>query len=222
MEKQEKKHSEKYPRAYVIGLVLALILLVPSLIAGHAHNFSGFQLNLFHDINNWSDSFKTAALWLTEGLGAGYPIVLCVVLPALFKYWRLSWRFFVTVGGAGVLTEIAKFLTKEPRPVVMLHGNLHQRAIETGLNSYPSAHEAVATAMALTLWMILPRRWRWLSIVWILLVALSRIYVGVHTPNDVLGGFLLGLISVCVVRLLPGSLAKPLRLETSRILEKKS
>lgn len=223
MDKQieDAELSEKYPKTYIVGLILALFIFIFSLIVSRSHSVSGFQLNLFHDVNNWPDSLKTPAVWLTQSL-AIYAIPVVIIVPAIWRYWRLAWRFFVTIGAAGVLTEIAKQLVHEPRPVAMLHGNAHFRVIENGLNGFPSAHEAVATAMALTLWLILPRSWRWLSLVWIIVVGLSRLYLGVHTPDDILGGFALGLLAVCVVRLLPPALARPLRLQTGKLLDRKS
>jgi undecaprenyl-diphosphatase len=70
-----------------------------------------------------------------------------------------------------------------------------------------------ATALALTLWFILPSAWRWVSIIWILVVAWSRLYLGVHTPADIISGFAIGLMAVSLVRLLPKPLAQKLRLE---------
>jgi membrane-associated phospholipid phosphatase len=207
-----------YPKAYLIGLIIGLLIFVPSLVLARAHTLAGFQLSLFHALNNLSDVFRLPALWITEGLGAGYPIAVCVLVPLAFKRFRLAWRFFVTVGAAGVGMEVAKLIAKEPRPVAMLHGQLNQRATEAGLTSFPSGHEAVATAMALTLWFILPRKWRWLSVAWIVVVGVSRLYLGVHTPNDIVGGFAIGLVVVCVVRLLPEPLARWLHLDNEAAL----
>lgn len=192
---------------YLIGFIVGFILFVPALYIAHKHQLTGFQAQLFYDLNNQSNSYKTAALWLTEGLGAGYIIAACVLIPLLFKRFRLSWRFAFTAAGAGVVMEIAKHIAKEPRPAVMLDSHLHVRAVELGFNSFPSGHETIATAMALTLWLVLPKRWRWISIVWIIIVGLSRVYLGDHTPNDVLGGFAIGLMAVCLLQLIPEKLA---------------
>lgn len=210
--------TEAYPRTYVAGLIIGIILFVPSLLIAHAHQLNGFQERLFYDFNNLPGYFRLPALWVTEGLGAGYPIAICIIVPALFKRWRLAWRFFFTVGGTGVVMELTKIFAKEPRPYVLLHNHLHVRATELGLNSFPSGHEAVATAMAMTLWLILPRSWRWLSVLWIIIVAVSRLYLGVHAPVDIIGGFAIGLMAACVVRLLPPTLAKKLRLDNDKSL----
>ncbi|HEV2403746.1 MAG TPA: phosphatase PAP2 family protein [Candidatus Saccharimonadales bacterium] len=213
--------NHSYPSSYIIGLFIGIILFVPTLLLARHHQLDGWQARIFYDVNNWPNYLRIPALWITEGLGAAYPIALCVLIPLAYKRFRLAWRFAVTVGGAGVVMEIGKLIAKEPRPAVLLHGHLHERAIERGLTSFPSGHEAVATAMALTLWMILPRPWRWLAILWIGIVAISRLYLGVHTPVDVVGGFAIGLMAVCFIRLLPNVIAKPLRLDADTPLLQK-
>lgn len=209
----ETRPRPNYPIAYIIGFIVGLLFFAVSLLIAHAHQLNGWQARLFYDFNNLPNGYTAPALWITEGLGAGYPIAICILVPLLLKRYRLAWRFFVTVGGTGVVMEAAKLIAKEPRPYVLLHNHLHVRAVELGLNSFPSGHEAVATAMALTLWLILPRAWRWLSIFWILIVAVSRLYLGVHQPIDIIGGFAIGLMAVCFVRLLPERVAKALHLD---------
>lgn len=206
--------AETSPKAgLIIGLVISIILLVGSALIAHKHELITWQARIFYDFDNLNlgGSFTTAAKWITEGLGAAYPIAACVIISAAFKKFRLAWRFLVTAGGAFVLAYIVKQLVKEPRPIAMLHGHLHQRVVETGFG-FPSGHAAAATALALTLWFVLPVKWRWVSIIWIAVVAWSRLYLGVHTPVDIIGGFACGLLAVCVVRLLPKAIAEPLRL----------
>lgn len=211
----QAEHENAYPsKLYVVGMIVGILLLIPLAISAHTHQLVGWQASVFHDINNiqLASSFTTAAKWITEGLGAGYPIAVCVLIPLLFKRYRLAWRFFFTAGGATAAFYVIKKVINEPRPIAMLHGNLHQRVVETG-PGFPSGHQAAATALALTLWLILPTKWRWLSILWIVIVAFSRLYLGVHTPGDIIGGFAVGLIAACFVKLLPPKVAKPLHLD---------
>jgi membrane-associated phospholipid phosphatase len=206
---------------YILGAVLGIILFLPSLYIARKHQLTGLEARIFYDFNNLSGAYTKPALWLTEAFGSAYPIAICIVVPLIFKRFRLAWRFFVTVGVTGVVMEIAKIIAKEPRPAALLHGHLNIRAVETGLNSFPSGHVAVATAMALTLWLILPRTLRWVSIFWIVFVGLSRMYLGVHTATDVIGGFAIGLAVVCIIQLLPKSISKPLHLNNDEPLLKK-
>lgn len=88
-------------------------------------------------------------------------------------------------------------------------------------SSYPSAHAAntmSACAMAAMLW---PRRKLW-RMLWPapLLTGLSRVYMGVHYPSDVLAGWLLGLIAALAVGALltwAGPWARPW---SARLLER--
>jgi membrane-associated phospholipid phosphatase len=213
-EHAKNKSSDKSKTGLLICFFIALILFCLTAYIAHKHQLTGLQARLFYDVDNLNlpSGFTTAARWITEGLGAGYPIAVCVLVPLFFKNYRLAWRFLVTVVGAVAVGLVIKYVVKEPRPITMLAGHLRQRVVETG-PGFPSGHEEVATALALTLWFILPPRWRWLSILWMVVLAFSRLYLGVHTPADIIGGFSIGLLAVCVVRLLPDSIAKPLRLD---------
>ena len=59
--------------------------------------------------------------------------------------------------------------------------------------------------------LILLRAWRrWLALAMAVLIAFSRLYVGVHYPSDVLGGFLLAyIVSFLVWRFLGEGVAQP-------------
>ncbi len=88
-----------------------------------------------------------------------------------------------------VFTLTFQFLALRPRPVDI-------RAVIPTPNfpSFPSGHAAAAFATA-TVLVLTYRRWRaWLpTLTGASLIALSRVYLGVHYPSDILGGAVVGL-----------------------------
>lgn len=71
--------------------------------------------------------------------------------------------------------------------------------VNTGFDSFPSGHAlnsvTVATAIVLMTWG--DKRWRWpvtvAAVVYTLMVGISRLYLGVHYPADVLAGWCVGI-----------------------------
>jgi membrane-associated phospholipid phosphatase len=130
-------------------------------------------------------------LALTQ-LGSASAVLGAVLISYLGGFRQLAWRFLLTGYTAYMLVVLAKLIINRPRPFVLLSG-IHERELLVSGNGFPSGHTAVATALALTIAPHLPRHWRWLPLAWIVSVALSRIYLGVHAPLDIVGGFGIGL-----------------------------
>lgn len=64
--------------------------------------------------------------------------------------------------------------------------------------SFPSGHTCSSFASAFAIYRckeVFPKKWRIAAMVLATLIALSRLYVGVHYPTDVLGGLIVGLFS---------------------------
>lgn len=61
--------------------------------------------------------------------------------------------------------------------------------------SFPSGHTCAAFACALIIYRMLPKRYGIPALVLATLIAFSRMYLGVHYPTDILGGFLVALAS---------------------------
>ena len=54
--------------------------------------------------------------------------------------------------------------------------------------SFPSGHTGSSFASAIVLWKELPRKYGVMALIVAVLIAYSRLYVGVHYPSDVLAG----------------------------------
>jgi undecaprenyl-diphosphatase len=143
---------------------------------------------------------RTAALTVAahgvSWAGSGYLLVpaavmLCLVL---YRHERIAAAALVSFSCAGAVAifYLDKLLVGRPRPPVEhLEAPLH--------SSFPSGHATLATAVYLTLALLLAERTpparRALiagACVLVAAIAVSRVYIGVHYPSDVAAGALLG------------------------------
>ena len=91
-----------------------------------------------------------------------------------------------TVLGVYAFNQLTKFAVRRPRP--RLEGLPPLSGTLSGL-SYPSAHSATSFAAARTLSPVLPARPLYALAA---ALALSRLYLGLHYPSDILAGAALG------------------------------
>lgn len=97
--------------------------------------------------------------------------------------------------GLVVVNLTIKPLVSRPRPWLVIE-NFVNLVPERDPNSFPSGHTNAAFAFALGVCMAAPRRWMKITAVCMAAVmGLSRLYVGVHFPSDVLAGAVIG--SLC-------------------------
>jgi undecaprenyl-diphosphatase len=108
------------------------------------------------------------------------------------------------VGGGLLLSTLAKEFFARPRPDLVPHGSFVHTA------SFPSGHSMLAAVTYLTLGVLVARTLpqRRLKIYVLALAALvtglvgiSRVYLGVHWPSDVLAGWLAGVAWACLCML---------------------
>ena len=83
--------------------------------------------------------------------------------------------------------------------------------------SFPSGHTAASFASAVSMYRYLPKKWMSISaIVLATLIALSRLYIGVHYPTDVLGGFISGLVIGIAVNLIADAVVRKMAEKKAR------
>lgn len=91
--------------------------------------------------------------------------------------------------------EVVKEIIQRPRPFQAL-SQLSPLIQRPNSYSFPSGHACSSFAAATTYWRGLRGKdlsWlRWLALILALLMAFSRLYVGVHYPTDILCGALVG------------------------------
>lgn len=161
-----------------------------------------------------------ALLWIQDNLRAAFlnPIVciytqlgdlgsMWIILSILMllhpKTRRAGFTALVALLVGLLCTNVVlKHLVSRPRPYVTLSA-LTPLLIYTDPNSFPSGHTCAAFAAAGAWFRTLPRKWmRITGIVLAVLMAFSRLYVGVHYPLDVLAGAAIGLLSAfCALRI---------------------
>lgn len=89
---------------------------------------------------------------------------------------------------------IIKRLVERTRPWLIL-SELIPLVTERDPNSFPSGHTSAAFAAATAFFHTLPRRWMGITaLVLAAVMGLSRLYVGVHFPSDVICGALVGFL----------------------------
>ncbi len=133
-------------------------------------------------------------------LGSGYVLIPAALLLMLFlatrRQWRLAALLGLTYAGAALSAWALKQAIGRERP--LLHPALADFVRFDW--SFPSGHATHAAALALGLWLLARETGavgRWLpllALAVVLGVALSRLYLQVHWPSDVLAGVLLATV----------------------------
>ena len=167
----------------------------------------GFDLAVRSAIHNWATPRFTEAMSAVTWLGS-----MTILLPlGAVLVWRLytvgrpraAALLAITVLGAQAFDQALKFGFQRPRPQVFF--GLAQPATY----SFPSGHTVSSCcfygvlAAVLAVGAVSP--WR-KTLIWTtattiaLAVGFSRVYLGVHYPTDVLGGYAVAVVWVAIVR----------------------
>ena len=179
------------------GLIAALgglVLLVACGIAAHGGEVGPAERRAFHAVNDLPQ-WLYRPMWVFQQFGnlvVAFVVVLVVAL--LLRRPRLAAAALVAVGAKLTLERVVKSLVERARPGtsigdVVLRGDVSRHGL-----SFVSGHAVITTAVATMLMAVLPRRWRAVPWVFVVLNGVARIYVGAHNPLDVVGGAGLGLV----------------------------
>lgn len=173
-------------------------------------------MNFLHFLANHRTPALDAFFEAVSEIGHGYILLALGAAVLWFGSPRIGYRAFFGTLAADTLGDVVKALARVPRPWILDPTLVPVPAAQATATSYsfPSGHTTNFAAFLLILAASLPaphrRRALPVAIALSLLMALSRMYLGVHTPYDVTGGFLLAAaIAFATVRLAPRIEASP-------------
>ncbi len=183
--------------------IWGLIQLADSVFEGETHAFDRYVVLMLRDPADLSDPL--GAVWIEElgrdvsALG-GFGVLTFLVLASAGFLWlsdqRRSAGFLLLSVTTGIaFSQTLKSFFDRPRPDIVSH----EAAVYTA--SFPSGHSMMAAIVYLTLGVLLARTLDSkvaqgyvisLAIIVVIAVGISRIYLGLHWPTDVLAGWILG------------------------------
>ena len=183
--------------AGITMLAVPMVMLIDISVARWFHN---------HPFPREVGSMLDLMLFFSHGTGI-FLILVGVLMLAPRRRWHVP-RLAALAMGAGAVATIAKMFVLRPRPHVLnldiatydlamlwkFDWELEQVASFTAsTRAFPSGSTATATALAVGLWVVLPRG-RFLFATLCLGTFLQRLHCGSHFLSDVIGGTAIGLM----------------------------
>lgn len=181
-----------------LQVFMAVGLFSVAALASQGADMHPWEITIFQFIYGWPDFLLPLFLAVTQ-FGSIYMLAALLIIYLVRKRYHIVLRLLMTGTLAYLVSGFAKDLWGRARPHEILLDVLSRDYIVRG-PGFPSGHTALATALALTIGHYMPRKYNWVVPVLIIGVALSRIYLGIHAPLDIVGGFAIGWVSYALFR----------------------
>lgn len=185
---------KKISKWVVCGIgILIFATIVVMLLTNNVTSLDNSIYNII--ISSKSDVMTMFMTVITMMCNTEFIIVATLLLVLLIKNKKIGGMIASNVVLCSVINTIIKHIFLRPRPVGI-------KLIEQGGYSFPSGHSMMAVAFyGLLIYIIWNTKWKnvWkiftttLLVILILLIGISRIYVGVHFASDVIAGLSISL-----------------------------
>jgi undecaprenyl-diphosphatase len=201
------KPTPLFEAAIIVSLAAAILCLFLFAWLGR-EMLAGDTLHFDDAVRSWVHQFASAGM--TRAMNAtsllGYNVLIVELLIAFIVFARLRWRraavwLAVAMTGALLLDLALKYAYHRARPTAFF-------GVAPSSYSFPSGHALCSLCFYGVLAGLLSARIKslpWRIAVWaaaavlIIAIGLSRIYLGVHYPSDVLAGYLAATVWVGTV-----------------------
>jgi undecaprenyl-diphosphatase len=189
---------------YLLGGAAIAIACTALFVEIASHVQSGTTQAFDEAVMRWMGAHRIE--WIEKSLleitalGTGLVVMVMVAIAALFllatQHKFSAFLLLVATGGGIVLNAMLKSSFDRPRP------RLFEWLAEPSSSSFPSGHAMTSAIAYFTVAYLIARleKRRWMRAVTIvialalvLLISVSRIYLGVHYPSDVVAGMVIGL-----------------------------
>jgi len=117
------------------------------------------------------------------------PVILLIYayIKRFFLLQRKSWLLLISLIINSAIVDAIKYIVNRPRPFITYH--FIDKLVAVSSPSFPSGHAAEVFALAISFSLLFPKyKWAiftaWL---WGLMIAYSRMDLGLHYPGDILG-----------------------------------
>ena len=165
---------------------------------------------LYESCGSWMTPFMEFVSIL--GKGGIFLILLSLLLLLLRPTRRYGTAMAVALAiGAIIVNLWLKVVISRPRPYADINGLYYPLWVMLGSHtesdfSFPSGHTNATFATMVPLFILGRKKYSWLALLFGVLMGVSRIYLVVHYPSDVLGGILTGTIAGLIGTLIAKSI----------------
>jgi undecaprenyl-diphosphatase len=180
-----------------LQLALAALLFIIAVLLSREASLPVWETEIFSFFYQLPRDLYPLFYVITQ-FGSIYILAMLLIFYFAKQHYHIVVRLLMTGTLAYLLAGFAKSIWGRGRPTELLNDIIALDIIQGP--GFPSGHVALAVALALTIGHYLPHKYHWIPFVWIIGVAASRMYLGVHVPLDVVGGLAIGWFSYALFR----------------------
>ncbi len=195
--------------ALVAGGIYTFVAVANEVSENALQRFDNGLLLLFRHPDNVS--VPIGPTWVAQSVVeittlGGYPVLVTLVTAVagfLLVYRKFGPAIFMlaSIISGTIASQVLKIVYDRPRPDIVEH------LVQTHTASFPSGHATMSAVVYLTLATLIVRLVDdvavrayviFMAVLLTFMVGMSRIYLGVHWPSDVIAGWALGTAWACL------------------------